>query len=145
MNLLRSTKWNASLILLRDFGELVALCKVISWKIHIPVRTHTWPPRLIFAEACHGNYDRNGQSYPVEYYLEPVEEYSEGKIHMSESGKGKVNTGEILESVARPSLFMMNEHAIANVHLDLIFLLRIMFVKIYFYKLAVSLKRYKVI
>ena len=64
---------------------------------------------------------------------------------MSESGKGNVNTGEILESVARPSLFMMNEHAIANVHLDLIFLLRIMFVKIYFYKLAVSLKRYKVI
>ena len=23
--------------------------------------------------------DRNGQSYPVEYYLESVEEYSEGK------------------------------------------------------------------
>ena len=31
---------------------------------------------------------------PVEYYLESVEEYSEGKIHMSEleSGKGNVNT-----------------------------------------------------
>ena len=27
--LLRSTKWNANLILLRDYGELVALCKVI--------------------------------------------------------------------------------------------------------------------
>ena len=38
--------------------------------------------------------DRKGQSYPVEYYLESVEEYSEGKIHMSEpeSGNGKVNT-----------------------------------------------------
>ena len=37
---------------------------------------------------------RKGQSYPVEYYLESVEEYSEGKIHMSEpeSGNGKVNT-----------------------------------------------------
>ena len=66
-----------------------------------------------------------GQSYPVEYYLEPVEEYSEGKFHMSEpeSGKGNVNTvefgnkpREILESVARPSLFTMNEHAIANVY-----------------------------
>ena len=41
------------------------------------------------------NCDRKGQSYPVEYYLESVEEYAEGKIHMSEpeSGKGKsVNT-----------------------------------------------------
>ena len=40
------------------------------------------------------NCDRKGQSYPVEYYLESVEEYSEGKIHMSEpeSGKGNVNT-----------------------------------------------------
>ena len=52
--LLRSTKWNASLILLRDFGELGVLCKVIGWKIHIPVRTQKWPPRLIFAGACHG-------------------------------------------------------------------------------------------
>ena len=40
------------------------------------------------------NCDKKGQSYPVEYYLESVEEYSEGKIHMSEpeSGKGNVNT-----------------------------------------------------
>ena len=37
---LRSTKWNANLILLRDYAELVALCKVIVWKTHIPVRTH---------------------------------------------------------------------------------------------------------
>ena len=38
--------------------------------------------------------NRKSQSYPVEYYLESVEEYSESKIHMSEpeSGKGKVNT-----------------------------------------------------
>ena len=57
-----------------------------------------------------------------------------------ESGKGNINTvyfvnqslirpGEILESVARPSLFTMNEQAIANVYLDLSFLLRIMFIK----------------
>ena len=40
------------------------------------------------------NCDRKGQSYPVEYYLESVEEYSEGKIYMSEpeSGNGNVNT-----------------------------------------------------
>ena len=40
------------------------------------------------------NCGRNGQAYPVEYYLELVEEYSEGKIDMSEpeSGKGSVNT-----------------------------------------------------
>ena len=39
------------------------------------------------------NSDRKGQSYPVEYYLESVEEYSEGKIHNSEpeSGNGNVN------------------------------------------------------
>ena len=36
---LRSTKWNANLILLRDYAELVSLCKVIVWKTHIPVRT----------------------------------------------------------------------------------------------------------
>ena len=38
--------------------------------------------------------DRKGQSYPVEYYLESVEEYSEGKIHKSEPepGNGNVNT-----------------------------------------------------
>ena len=39
------------------------------------------------------NCDRKGQSYPVKYSLESVEEYSEGKIHMSEpeSGNGNVN------------------------------------------------------
>ena len=52
--LLRSTKWNASLILLRDYAELVALCKVIVWKTHFPVRTQKWPPVLIFAGAHHG-------------------------------------------------------------------------------------------
>ena len=37
--------------------------------------------------------DRKGQSYQVEYYLESVEEYSEG-IHNSEPepGNGNVNT-----------------------------------------------------
>ena len=49
----RSTKWNASLILACDSAELIALCKVIFWKTHIPVRTPKWPPRLIFAGACH--------------------------------------------------------------------------------------------
>ena len=42
------------------------------------------------------NCDRKGQSYPVEYYLELVEEYSEGKIHTCkcepELGNGNVNT-----------------------------------------------------
>ena len=74
-------------------------------------------------------------------YLESVEEYSEGKIHMSEpeSGKGNVNTvyfvnqaRGILESVAHGQVlfYTMNEHAIANVYLHLSPLLRIMFVKI---------------
>ena len=77
----------------------------------------------IFVYFSSSNYDRKGQTYPVEYYLESVEEYSEGKIHMSEpeSGKRNVNTvyfgnqaRGILESVAQPSLFTMNEHAIAK-------------------------------
>ena len=36
-----------------DFAELAALCGVIFWKTHIPVRTPKWPPSLIFAGACH--------------------------------------------------------------------------------------------
>ena len=59
--------------------------------------------------------DRKGQSYPVEYCLESVEEYSEGRVHKSEPEprNGNVNTvyfnrpGEIFELVA-PSLFTMN-------------------------------------
>ena len=59
--------------------------------------------------------DKVRQSYPVEYYLESVEEYSEGKIHKKEPepGNGNENTvyfvnqaRGILESVAR-SLFTM--------------------------------------
>ena len=102
------------------------------------VYSRTRSPRLSNTYNS-SNCDRKVQSYPAEYYLESVEEYSEGKIHMSEpeSGKGNVKTvyfvnqaRGILESVARPSVFTMNEHAIANVYLDLSFLLRIMFVKI---------------
>ena len=49
LKLLRSTKWNASLILLRDCAELVALCKVIVWKKDAKMST-----LLIFAGARHG-------------------------------------------------------------------------------------------
>ena len=42
-----------SLILLRDYGELVTLCKVKGWKIHIPLRAQKWSPCLIFTGACH--------------------------------------------------------------------------------------------
>ena len=49
---------------------------------------------IAFVDFSSSNCDTKGQSYPVEYYLESVEEYSEGKIHMSEpeSGNGNVNT-----------------------------------------------------
>ena len=59
--------------------------------------------------------DRKGQSYPVEYCLESVEEYSECTIHRGEPEPRKENVktvyklirpGQILESVAR-SLFTM--------------------------------------
>ena len=46
--------------------------------------------KTIYSSNC----DRKDQSYPVEYYLESMEEYSEGKMHMSEleSGNWNVNT-----------------------------------------------------
>ena len=49
---------------------------------------------IAFIDFDCSNCDRKGQSYPVEYYFKSVEEYSEGKIHMSkpESGNGNVNT-----------------------------------------------------
>ena len=49
----------------------------------------------LYLIASSSNCDRKDQSYPVEYYyLELVEEYSEGKIHKSEPepGNGNVNT-----------------------------------------------------
>ena len=39
--------------------------------------------------------DRKGQSYPVEYYLELVEEYSKGKIHESEPEPGSENVNTV--------------------------------------------------
>ena len=79
-----------------------------------------------------------GLSYPVEYYLESVEEYSEGKIHKSEpeAGNGNVNTVYFVNQargntrISRTEfVYSMNKHAIANVYsLYLSFLLR-MFVK----------------
>ena len=43
---------------------------------------------IAFVDFNHSNCDKEGQSYPVECYLESVEEYSEGKIHMSEPESG---------------------------------------------------------
>ena len=71
------------------------------------------------------NCDRKGQSYPVEYYLESVEEYSEGKIHKSEPepGNGNVDTLYFVNQatgntrISRTEfVYAMNEHAIANVY-----------------------------
>ena len=38
---------------------------------------------IAFVDFNSSNCDRKHQSYPLEYYLKLVEEYSEGKIHMS--------------------------------------------------------------
>ena len=71
------------------------------------------------------NCDRKDQSYPVEYYLELMAEYSEGKIHKSEPepGNGNVNTVSFVTQargntrISRMELneHAMNEHFIANV------------------------------
>ena len=49
---------------------------------------------IAFVDFNSCNCDRKGQSYPVDHCLEPVEEYSEGKIHKGEpeSGNGNANT-----------------------------------------------------
>ena len=39
--------------------------------------------------------DKVRQSYPVEYYLESVEEYSEGKIHKNEPEPGNRNVNTV--------------------------------------------------
>ena len=52
--LLRSMKWNASLIFLWLMG---GGCPVHGYRLknpHSPVRTPKWPPRLRFAGVCHG-------------------------------------------------------------------------------------------
>ena len=67
--------------------------------------------------------DRKGQSYPVEYCLESVEEYSEGRVHKSEPEprNGNVNT-VYLNNQARGNsrisrtefVYDEREHAMAN-------------------------------
>ena len=49
---------------------------------------------IAFVDFNSSKCNRKGQLYPVEYYLESGEEYSDGKIHMSEpeTGNGNVNT-----------------------------------------------------
>ena len=46
--------------------------------------------------------DRKGQSYPVEYCLESVEEYTEGKIH---KGEPEPRNGNVNKCLQRGSLF----------------------------------------
>ena len=62
----------------------------------LSVETAVLNPWAVFDCICgfSSNCDRKGQSYAVQYYLDSVEEYWEGNIHMSEpeSGKGNVNT-----------------------------------------------------
>ena len=66
-----------------------------------------------------------------------MEEYSEGKIPMSEPelGNGNVNTVYFVNQargntrISRTEFVYDDEHAIANVNLDLSFLLRMTFLK----------------
>ena len=81
--------------------------------------------------------DRKGQSYPVEYCLESVEEYSEGRVHKRhksepEPRNGNVNTVYFNNQARGNSrirrtefVYDEREHAMANFYLYLNFLLRI--------------------
>ena len=66
---------------------------------------------IAFVDFNSSSCDRKGQSYPVEYYLESVKEYSESKIHMSEpgSGNGEVN---VRNSEDPPQLTLTFRHVI---------------------------------
>ena len=78
--------------------------------------------------------DRKGQSYPVEYCLESVEEYSEGRVHKSEPEPRNGNVNNVyFNNQARGNsrisrtefVYDEREHAMANFQLYLNFLLRI--------------------
>ena len=77
--------------------------------------------------------DRKGQSYPVEYCLESVEEYSEGRVHKSEPEPRNGNVNTVFLNQARGNsrisrtefVYDEREHAMANFYLCLNFLLRI--------------------
>ena len=84
--------------------------------------------------------------YPVEYCLESVEEYSEGTIHKSkpEPRNGDVNTVYFINQARGNTRINRTEFTYdANSYLYLSFLLRIMFVKVYFYKLSFAPKHHK--
>ena len=88
----------------------------------------------------------------MEYYLELVEEYSEGKIHKSEPEpeNGNVNTVSFVTQargntrISRMEfVYAMKEHAIANAYSVILnFLLR-MFVKNILLQISFALKHYK--
>ena len=82
--------------------------------------------------------DRKGQSYPVEYCLESVEEYSEGMIHKGEPEprNGNVNTVYFINQargntrISRTEFIYDESMRLQNYgYLHLGFLLSIMFVK----------------
>ena len=84
--------------------------------------------------------DRKGQSYPVEYYLESVEEYSEGTVQKGEPEprNGNVNAVHFINQARRNTRISRTEFIydesmrLQNYsYLYLSFLLRIMFVKKY--------------
>ena len=81
---------------------------------------------------------RKGQSYPVEYCLESLEEYSEGTIHKDEpeSRNRNVNTVYFINQgrgntrISRTKFIYDESMRLQNYgYLHLSFLLRIMFVK----------------
>ena len=90
--------------------------------------------KLRFDWYISSSRDRKGQSYPVEYCLESVEEYSEGRVHKSEPEprNGNVNTVYFNNQARRNSrisrtefVYDEREHAMGNFYLYLNFLLRI--------------------
>ena len=69
----------------------------------------------VFDYICwfNSSRDRTGQSYPVEHYLESVEEHSEGKIHKSEPelGNGNVNIVYFVNQARRNTRISRKEFA----------------------------------
>ena len=95
---------------------------------------------------------RKGQSYPVEYCLESLEEYSEGTIHKDEPESRNRNVNNVYfinqaranTRISRTEFIYDESMRLQNYgYLYLSFLLRMMFVKNVLLQIAFTPKHYK--
>ena len=111
------------------FAFSVLSCRILDCA-SLFIYVHEHEETAVFDCICwlSSSRDRKGQSYPVEYCLESVEEYSEYTIHKGEPEprKGNVNTVYFTNQARANTgqshgLYLRWRHAIANGYLLPIF------------------------